>query len=59
MKSQNAISAIGDTFLSPTKAFNGLKEAKGWSWLAITLLFVFGIGAQVIYFNSVDQAYFV
>ena len=59
MKSQNAISAIGDTFLAPTKAFNGLKEAKGWSWLAITLLFVFGIAAQVIYFNSVDQAYFV
>ena len=27
MKSQNAISAIGDTFLAPTKAFNGLKEA--------------------------------
>lgn len=59
MKSQNAISAIGDTFLAPTKAFNGLKDAKGWSWLAMILLFVFGISAQVIYFNSVDQAYFV
>jgi hypothetical protein len=59
MKSENAISAIGDTFLSPTKAFNGLKEAKGWSWLAIILIFIFGVSAQVIYFNSVDQAFFV
>ena len=59
MKSENAISAIGDTFLAPTKAFNGLKEAKGWSWLAITLIFLFGISSQVIYFNSVDQTFFV
>lgn len=59
MKSMNAISAIGDTFIAPTKMFNGLKEAKGWSWLAMILLFVFGISAQIIYFNSVDPAFFV
>jgi hypothetical protein len=58
-QSTNAISAIGDTFLAPSKVFNGLKNSKGWSWLAIALVLVVGIAAQALYFKSVDPTYFV
>ena len=30
MKSPNALSALIDIYISPSKAFNGIEQAKGW-----------------------------
>lgn len=59
MKSNNAMSAVVDTFIAPTKAFNGLKEAKGWAWLAFLLIVLLAAGANYYYFSAVDANFLV
>lgn len=59
MQSTNAFSSVIDTFVSPTKAFNGLKQAKGWTWFAIVLFLLLSAAVQAVYYKSVDQAFFV
>ncbi|MCL1078219.1 YIP1 family protein [Parashewanella spongiae] len=57
MKSNTVFGAITDIYLSPSKAFNGLKEAKGWSWLAFILVAGFSAAASYLLFSSIDPQY--
>ncbi|MBM7074130.1 YIP1 family protein [Shewanella sp. 202IG2-18] len=59
MKSATVFGAITDIFLSPTKAFNGLKEAKGWSWSAFLLIILFSSVAMYLFYTTVDPNYLV
>lgn len=57
MKSANAISACIDIFISPSKAFNGLKEAKGWSWLAFALITIMLVASTYIFYSNADSQF--
>ncbi|MGB0895429.1 MAG: YIP1 family protein [Parashewanella sp.] len=59
MQSKTAFGAVIDIFLSPTKAFSGLKEAKGWSWMAFALVMVFFSASQYSFYSSADPQYLV
>lgn len=59
MKSNNMFAGVMDTFVAPTKAFNGLKEAKGWAWFAAVLLLASVISSQFAYYNAVDTEFLV
>ncbi|MGS0537321.1 YIP1 family protein [Pseudoalteromonas sp. SaAl2] len=57
MKSANAISACIDIFISPSKAFNGLKEAKGWSWLAFALIATMLLASTYVFYTNTDPQF--
>ena len=57
MKSSNALSACIDIFISPSKAFNGLKEAKGWSWLAFALLALTLAASAYTFYTTADSQF--
>ncbi|CAM4375615.1 YIP1 family protein [Pseudoalteromonas ostreae] len=57
MKSANALSASIDIFISPSKTFNGLKEAKGWSWLAFALITIMLIASTYIFYSNADSQF--
>ncbi|MCQ8879781.1 YIP1 family protein [Pseudoalteromonas shioyasakiensis] len=57
MKSANALSASIDIFISPSKTFNGLKEAKGWSWLAFALITIMLVASTYIFYSNADSQF--
>lgn len=59
MKSATVFGAITDIYLSPSKAFNGLKDAKGWSWSAFLLIILFSSVAMYLFYTTVDPNYLV
>ncbi|WP_170308292.1 YIP1 family protein [Parashewanella tropica] len=59
MKSATVFGAITDIYLSPTKAFNGLKEAKGWSWTAFAFIFGSMLVAMSLFYASADPQYLI
>ncbi len=58
MKSSTVFGALTDIYIAPSKAFNGLKEAKGWSWLAFVLVAGF-MAAAMYFFNSAADPQFL
>ncbi|MFT5294258.1 MAG: hypothetical protein ACI9YH_000264 [Colwellia sp.] len=52
--SANPFQACLDTILSPTIAFDTIKEKKGWSWLPFILLITSTFVLFLYYFNAVD-----
>ena len=59
MKSATIFGAITDIYLSPSKAFNGLKDAKGWSWVAYLLVIGFSTAAIYLFYATADQSYLI
>ncbi len=57
MQSTNAFTGVMDLFISPAKAFNGLKDAKGWSFLAAALILISVAASQYIYHSSVSPEF--
>ncbi|MBA6397968.1 YIP1 family protein [Colwellia sp. BRX10-4] len=55
--SANPFQACLDTILSPTVAFDTIKEKKGWSWLPFVLLTSSTFVLFLYYFNVVDFAW--
>jgi len=52
--SANPLQACLDTLLSPSVAFDTIKEKKGWSWLPFVLLSSSSFFIFMYYFNVVD-----
>ncbi|WP_462181318.1 YIP1 family protein [Pseudoalteromonas gelatinilytica] len=59
MKSSNVMTALVDIFISPNKAFNGLKEAKGWSFVAFILLAGILAASMFAFYNKADPQYLI
>jgi hypothetical protein len=59
MKSSNVMTALVDIFISPSKAFNGLKEAKGWSFVAFILLAGILAASMFAFYNKADPQYLI
>ncbi|WP_462146274.1 YIP1 family protein [Pseudoalteromonas gelatinilytica] len=59
MKSSNVMTALVDIFISPNKAFNGLKEAKGWSFVAFLLLAGILAASMFAFYNKADPQYLI
>ncbi|MEZ7277135.1 YIP1 family protein [Pseudoalteromonas sp. 68 DY56-GL68] len=59
MKSLNVITALMNIFISPSKVFNGLKETKGWSWLAFLLMVILISACTFTYYNTVDKQFLI
>ncbi len=59
MKSSNVVTALVDIFISPNKAFNGLKEAKGWSFVAFILLAGILAASMFAFYNKADPQYLI
>lgn len=59
MKSSNVMAALVDIFISPNKAFNGLKEAKGWSFVAFILLAGILAASMFAFYNKADPQYLI
>lgn len=57
MKSSNALTACVDIFISPSKAFNGLKDAKGWSWLAFTIIATALVISTYVFYSHADTQF--
>ncbi len=57
MSSSNALSACVDIFISPSKTFNGLKDAKGWSWLAFTLIATALVISTYVFYTNADSQF--
>ncbi|MBE0377456.1 MULTISPECIES: YIP1 family protein [Pseudoalteromonas] len=57
MKSSNALTACVDIFISPSKAFNGLKDARGWSWLAFTLIAAALVISTYVFYSHADTQF--
>ncbi len=55
--SANPFQACLDTILSPSVAFDTIKEKKGWSWLPFILLITSTFVLFLYYFNAVDFAW--
>ena len=55
--SANPFQACLDTILSPSVAFDTIKEKKGWSWLPFILLITSKFVLFLYYFNAVDFAW--
>lgn len=59
MKSSNVMTALVDIFISPSKAFNGLKEAKGWSFVAFILLAGILAASMFTFYNKADPQFLI
>ena len=59
MKSSNVMTALVDIFISPSKAFNGLKEAKGWSFVALILLAGILAASMFAFYNKADPQFLI
>ncbi|TMO30296.1 MULTISPECIES: YIP1 family protein [Pseudoalteromonas] len=59
MKSSNVMTALVDIFISPSKAFNGLKEAKGWSFVAFILLAGILAASMFAFYNKADPQFLI
>lgn len=59
MKSSNVMTALVDIFISPSKAFNGLKEAKGWSFVAFILLASILAASMFAFYNKADPQFLI
>ena len=59
MKSPNAFSALLDIYISPSKAFNGVEHAKGWSWLAFITISLVSMASIYIFYSTVDMQFLV
>ena len=59
MKSSNVMTALVDIFISPSKAFNGLKEAKGWSFVAFILLAGILAASMFACYNKADPQFLI
>lgn len=59
MKSSNVMTALVDIFISPSKAFNGLKEAKGWSFVAFILLAGIIAASMFAFYNKADPQFLI
>jgi hypothetical protein len=59
MKSANAFNAILDIYVSPSKTFNGLSDAKGWSWIAFACVIVATMLSIFVYYTAVDMQFVV
>ncbi len=59
MKSPNAFSALLDIYINPSKAFNGVEHAKGWSWLAFICITLASIASVYIFYSSVDMQFLI
>jgi len=59
MKSTNVMTALVDIFISPNKAFNGLKEAKGWSFVAFILLAGILAASMFAFYNKADPQFLI
>ena len=59
MKSSNAVTALVDIFISPSKAFNGVKEAKGWSFVAFILLAGMLAASMLAFYNKADPQFLI
>ncbi|MDI4651762.1 MULTISPECIES: YIP1 family protein [Pseudoalteromonas] len=59
MKSSNVMIALVDIFISPSKAFNGLKEAKGWSFVAFILLAGILAASMFAFYNKADPQFLI
>jgi hypothetical protein len=55
--SANPFQACLDTLLSPSVAFDTIKEKKGWSWLPFIILLTSTFTLFLYYFNAVDFAW--
>jgi hypothetical protein len=52
--SANPIQACIDTLISPTAAFNTVKDKKGWSWIPFIILTSVTVAILFYYFSAVD-----
>ena len=59
MKSSNVMTALVDIFISPSKAFNGLKEAKGWSFVDFILLAGILAASMFAFYNKADPQFLI
>lgn len=59
MKSANAFSALIDIYISPSKAFNGINDAKGWSWLAFIIIVAMSAASILVFYSVVDMQFFI
>ena len=59
MKSSNVMTALVDIFISPSRAFNGLKEAKGWSFVAFILLAGILAASMFAFYNKADPQFLI
>ena len=59
MKSSNVMTALVDIFISPSKAFNGLKEVKGWSFVAFILLAGILAASMFAFYNKADPQFLI
>lgn len=59
MKSANAFSALVDIYISPSKAFNGINDAKGWSWLAFIIIVGMSAASILVFYSVVDMQFFI
>jgi hypothetical protein len=59
MKSPNAFSALIDIYISPSKAFNGVEHAKGWSWLALFCIAAATAASMYIFYTNVDLQFLI
>ncbi|ATC93104.1 YIP1 family protein [Pseudoalteromonas tunicata] len=57
MQSTNQFNAILDIFISPTKVFAGLKDAKGWFLMPLILVCGLMAASQYTYFSNVDTEF--
>mgnify|MGYP000719376880 FL=1 len=53
------MTALVDIFISPSKAFNGLKEAKGWSFVAFILLAGILAASMFAFYNKADPQFLI
>jgi hypothetical protein len=59
MKSANALSALLDIYTSPSKAFNAIEDAKGWSWLAFICIATATAASLFVFYNTVDLQFLI
>ncbi|HDY91782.1 MAG TPA: YIP1 family protein [Pseudoalteromonas sp.] len=59
MKSPNAFSALLDIYISPSKAFNGVEHARGWSWLAFIVMSLVSMASIYIFYSTVDMQFLI
>ena len=59
MKSSNVMTALFDIFISPIGAFNGLKEAKGWSFVDFILLAGILAASMFAFYNKADPQFLI
>jgi hypothetical protein len=59
MQSPNALSALIDIYISPSKTFNAIEDTKGWSWLALICIAAATAASMYLFYNTVDLQFLI